>query len=80
MSEVNYETAWNALKDNLNEEVERMLRIRVAQFDDTSFDGLVLFFKTSFEDAIVQRTLNAMNSMEKEMTTVGEDDDQQTQD
>ena len=77
---MDYEKAWNALKDNLNEDVERMLRIRVVQFDNTSFDGLVLFFKTSLKDAIVQKILNTMNSMEKEMTTVLDDDGQMTQD
>lgn len=61
---MNYEKAWNDLKDFLNKYMTDVRKLRVDNYGDTSFDGLVMFFKTAFSDAIVQGVLDMMKRFE----------------
>lgn len=61
---MNYEKAWNDLKDFLNDYMTNTSRLRADNCGDTSVDGLIMFFKTAFSDAIVQGVLDMMEGFE----------------
>lgn len=61
---MDYEKAWNDLKVLLAKHMTDVRRIRVDNYGDASFDGLVMFFKTAFSEAVTQGVLDAMEHFE----------------
>lgn len=61
---MDYEKAWNDLKDFLSGHMMSTSRLRADNYGDTSVDGLIMFFKTAFSDAIVQGVLDMMEGFE----------------
>lgn len=61
---MNYEKAWNDLKDFLNKYMTDVRKLRVDNYGDTSVDGLIMFFKMGLSEAVTQGVLDAMEGFE----------------
>lgn len=64
MRDMNYEKAWNDLKDFLNKYMTDVRKLRVDNYGDTSVDGLIMFFKMGLSEAVTQGVLDAMEGFE----------------
>lgn len=61
---MDYEKAWNDLKDFLNKYMTDVRKLRVDNYGDTSVNGLIMFFKMAFSEAVIQGVLDAMDGFE----------------
>lgn len=61
---MDYEKAWNDLKDFLNNYMTNTSRLRADNYGDTNVDSLIMFFKTAFSDAVMQGVLDMMEDFE----------------
>lgn len=64
MSDMDYEKAWNDLKDFLNKYMTDVRKLRVDNYGDTSVNGLIMFFKMALSEAVIQGVLDAMEGFE----------------
>lgn len=74
-SEVNYETAWKRLKSIVMEFKESSIKI-------SEIDSVIPLIRHRAYGGklLAEQILHRMEMIEKEMTTAGQDDDQQAQD
>lgn len=61
---MDYEKAWNDLKDFLNKYMTDVRKLRVDNYGDTSVNGLIMFFKMALSEAVIQGVLDAMDGFE----------------